>query len=216
MTAVRDRRDELDKPRDGASARPGKGGDARSSWGQQMAFGQANGVPWWGAVIVALALAIVGALINHAMTGEFGIVFQGAYFIGCVGAICLARRQNMFAPMVQPPLILAISVPLVGLIVGGGNGGMKAKLITIGTSLINQFPVMAITTVITVGIGVARVYLQKRPATRAASPRPTGGSGRAPARHGQRSGSGTASQARPGAAGATAAGAAGAAGAAAT
>lgn len=145
-----------------------------------MAFGHATGLPWWAAVLVALGCALLGALVDNLVSGDFGIVFGGVYLIGCVAAIGMVRRSNLFAPMVQPPLLVIVSVPIVALLVGsaGGSSG-KAKLLSVGTSLINQFPVMAVATVLAVGIGVARIYLQKRPAPKAE--RGTRGAGQAAA-----------------------------------
>jgi hypothetical protein len=131
-----------------------------------MLLGQSRGLPWWGAVLLAFGFAVVGKLVDLQLGFTADKLFQGAYFIGCVGAICLVRRRNLFAPMVQPPLILAITVPGVTLLFGTpGGGSLRNQILTLGTPLINGFPTMAITTVITIAVGVFRIYSQRKPAS---------------------------------------------------
>lgn len=154
MTATRDRR------RD-----PEVGLDVEE-WGQRSAFGASRGWPWWGAVLLALGLSIVGAFIDMKMSSNLGKVFEGAYFVGCVGAVCLVRRRNLFGPMVQAPLILAVTVPVVVLLTKGlpTGSGTVSKLLALGVPLVTGFPTMAITTGATVLIGGIRFLVQRRPA----------------------------------------------------
>ncbi|MGH3626391.1 MAG: DUF6542 domain-containing protein [Sciscionella sp.] len=154
MTETRDRQS---TPDDASTSTP---------WEDRQLFGNSRGLPWWGSILLALGLAVVGAFVDLKMQNTLGRVFQGAYFVGCVGAICLVRRRSLFGPMVQPPLILGITVPLVVLLGGPAlTGGLKTKVLAVSAPLINGFPTMAITTAITVGVGVARIYLQRRPGT---------------------------------------------------
>jgi hypothetical protein len=137
-----------------------------SGWGQRSAFGSTRGWPWWAAVLLALVLSMAGAFIDMHFSGSLGKVFQGAYFIGCVAAVCLVRRRNVFGPMVQPPLILAVTVPVAVLLTKGmpSGSGTTSKLITLGVPLVTGFPTMAITTVATVLIGGIRFLVQRKPA----------------------------------------------------
>jgi hypothetical protein len=137
-----------------------------AGWGQRSAFGSARGWPWWAAVLLALGLSIVGAVIDMHLSGGLARVFEGAYFIGCVGAVCLVRRRNLFGPMVQAPLILAVTVPVVVLLTKGvpSGSGTGSKLIALGVPLVTGFPTMAITTGATVLIGGIRFLVQRKPA----------------------------------------------------
>jgi hypothetical protein len=83
--------------------------------------------------------------------------------IGCVAAVCLVRRRNLFGPIVQPPLVLVITVPLVVLLAKSPGGGLSAKGLAVGTPLINAFPTMAIATGLAVVIGGIRLATQRRP-----------------------------------------------------
>jgi hypothetical protein len=146
---------------------PRVGVNALQEWGQRSAFGAAKGWPWWAAVVLALGLSIVGAFIDMHVSGNLGKVFEGGYFLGCVGAVCLVRRRNLFGPMVQPPLILAVTIPVVVLLTKGmpSGSGTMSKLLTLGVPLVTGFPTMAITTIATLVIGGIRFLVQRKPIT---------------------------------------------------
>lgn len=154
MTATRDRRRD---PRAKTSA--------LEEWGQRSAFGRAKGWPWWAGVILAFGLSVAGGYVDMKMSNDLGKVFEGAYFLSCVAAVCLVRRRNVFGPMVQAPLILAFAVPTVVLIAKGlpASGGNTSKLFALGVPLVTGFPAMAITTGATVLIGVIRYLTQRKP-----------------------------------------------------
>lgn len=156
MTATHDRRSD-----------PRARTNALEEWGGRSVFGTAKGWPWWAAVVLALGLSIVGAFIDMHTSGSLGKVFEGAYILGCVGAVCLVRRRNLFGPMVQPPLILAVTVPVVVLLTKGvpSGSGMTSKLIALGVPLVTGFPTMAATTGATVVIGGIRFLAQRKPAS---------------------------------------------------
>src|SRR6267378_4489262 len=137
-----------------------------AGWGERSAFGSSRGWPWWAAVLLALGLSIAAAVIDMKVSGSVAKVFDGAYFIGCVGAVCLVRRRNLFGPMVQAPLILAVTVPVTVLLTKGvpTSSGTTSKLIALGVPLVTGFPTMAITTGATVLIGGIRFLVQRKPA----------------------------------------------------
>ncbi|HEX4221082.1 MAG TPA: DUF6542 domain-containing protein [Pseudonocardiaceae bacterium] len=147
MTTTRDR---------GREARAASSGPR---WDERSAFGT-GGWAWWAAVVLALGLSIVGAVIDEKVNADIATIFRTAFVIGCVGAVAMVRRRNLFGPMVQPPLILIVVVPLVAAAMDNAGG---SKVILVGQKLIANFPVMAITTGVTVVLGVARYLVQRRP-----------------------------------------------------
>lgn len=130
---------------------------------QRPLFGSSRGLPWWGSLLLALGLTVIGAVAEIEFSGSVGRVFEAACFVGCVAAVCLARRNSLFGPMVQPPLIMGISGPVVMLLLGDHTGSnIKSKLFAIATPLINSFPAMAVATVVTIAIGIARIVWARR------------------------------------------------------
>ncbi|MGN7781768.1 DUF6542 domain-containing protein [Mycolicibacterium sp. 22603] len=123
-------------------------------------------LPWWGAVLVAVTATLVGfAYHAGAGTGELGAVFATFYVLGCLAAVLLVRRSGIFATVIQPPLILFISVPSAYFLMHSGQiSGLKDILINCGYPLIERFPLMFFTSVAVLAIGVARWYLDKQSA----------------------------------------------------
>jgi len=124
-------------------------------------------MPGWAATLCALGLTGIGAFADIERLNHLSTVFEISYFLSCVLAVVAVRRAGLFGPMVQPPLILAVAVPSVILATGSRpTGGVITTALMLGTPLVNDFPTMAITTVVTIVIGLVRVITQRRPAPR--------------------------------------------------
>ncbi|CCH28144.1 DUF6542 domain-containing protein [Actinosynnema sp. NPDC047251] len=134
-------------------------------WNDRALFGTFRGLPWWAAVLGTFVLAIVGTYIDVSSTEKtVGWVFAITFFLGAVGAVVFVERRSMFGPVVQPPLVLALVVPLVVVLTQGfPSGGLAAIGLNLGKPLIDGFPAMAITTACTVILGIVRVTTQKDP-----------------------------------------------------
>ncbi|PRY46743.1 DUF6542 domain-containing protein [Umezawaea tangerina] len=155
MTVTRERLDEQDEDEDYSD---------EVAWNDRALFGSFKGLPWWAAVLIAFVLAIVGTFIDVSSSKTVGTVFAILFFLGCGGAIVFVERRSMFGPIVQPPLILAIVVPLVVVVSDGmPSGGLSGAALSLGKPLINGFPTMAITTIFTVVVGILRVTRQRDP-----------------------------------------------------
>ncbi|MFB9683029.1 DUF6542 domain-containing protein [Amycolatopsis plumensis] len=154
MTAIRDRQSDPDAD------------DVPVPWDERPVVGSRRGLPWWAAVLVGFGLAIVGALLGKPNQANIPVVFVVCYIAGAVIAVCVVRRRGLFGPMVMPPLVLAVTVPGVILLTSGSGAqgdDMLSKALNIGTPLINSFPMMAITTGITLLIGFVRIFRERDP-----------------------------------------------------
>ncbi|MEV6874750.1 DUF6542 domain-containing protein [Amycolatopsis sp. NPDC051128] len=152
MTAIRDRQSDPDAD------------DVPVPWDERPVVGSRRGLPWWAAVLVGLGLAVVGAFLGKPSKDNIPLIFTACYIAGAVIAVCAVRRRGLFGPMVMPPLVLAVTVPGVILLTSGSQGDdMLSKAFDIGTPLINLFPTMAITTGITLLIGVVRIFRERDP-----------------------------------------------------
>jgi hypothetical protein len=119
------------------------------------------GVPWWGAILIATAATVAGIAID-ASSGlrELTHVFAALYLIGCVAAVLAVRQAAIFTAVVQPPLILFIAVPLANYLFHRAEiAGIKDVLINCGYPLIERFPLMLITSLMVLLIGVVRWFL---------------------------------------------------------
>ena len=152
MTAIRDRQSDPEAD------------DVPVPWDERSVLGSRRGVPWWAAVLIGLGLAVAGALVAKPSQGNLPIIFKVCYIAGALIAVALVRRRGLFGPMVQPPLVLAVTVPGVVLLTSGSQGDdMLSKALNIGTPLINGFPTMAITTGLTVAFGLFRMFRERDP-----------------------------------------------------
>ncbi|WP_188984762.1 DUF6542 domain-containing protein [Saccharopolyspora thermophila] len=139
-------------------------GNGAPSWSARSAFG-ANGVPLWGAVLLAAGPTAIGTLLDIMIWGQPGLLFKSCFFVGCVLAVLLVKRRNVFGPMVQPPLVLTIVMPLLVLATGSGvgeGGGMTATLLAVIRPLITSFPIMAGATIVALGIGLVRMFVTQK------------------------------------------------------
>lgn len=133
-------------------------------WNYRAIFGSFKGVPWWAAILSALVPAFIGAFIDINSSKTVGWTFNAVFFLGALAGILLVQRRSLFAPMVQPPLILAATVPTLVLLTGGvQKGGLSSMALGLAKPLIDSFPVMAITTGVTVALGIIRIVIQKDP-----------------------------------------------------
>ncbi|WP_158888667.1 DUF6542 domain-containing protein [Amycolatopsis anabasis] len=153
MTAIRDRQSDPEAD------------DVTVPWDLRPIAGARPGLPWWGAVLLGFGLSVVAAFGDMQLQNTLTLLFQACYFLGAVGAICAVQRRSLFGPMVQPPLILAITVPGVILFASGlpASSDTLQKALAVGTPLINGFPTMAVTTGVVLAVGFFRIYRERDP-----------------------------------------------------
>ncbi|MDR7302746.1 DUF6542 domain-containing protein [Haloactinomyces albus] len=143
-----------------------------TDWAESSVFGGTRGMPWWGAVVLATLLTALGTLLDVLIWNRPGILFTACYVVGCLLAVALVRRRSLFGPMVQPPLVLAIIMPIIVLTVGSGiarDAGTTELVLAVASPLIKGFPAMAMTTGVVLGVGLLRMFVLEsgKPAGRA-------------------------------------------------
>ncbi|OLR90066.1 DUF6542 domain-containing protein [Actinokineospora bangkokensis] len=152
MTATRDRHGDLDDT-------------AAPTWDERPLFGASRGLPWWGAVLLALGLSAVTAAVDVNRQAALGVVYQVGFVLGCVAAVALVRRRSLFGPMVQPPLVFAATAAGALIVFGpSAGGGLKNLLFNVALPLTSNFPLMAITTAVCLALGIVRLFVQRDPA----------------------------------------------------
>jgi hypothetical protein len=153
VTAIRDRRSDPDAD------------EYAVPWDELPIAGTKRGLPWWAAVLLGFGLAILGAFVDLKLQDHLTLLFKGCYWAGAITAVCAVQRRSLFGPMIQPPLVLAVTVPGIVLFASGlpANSDTLSTLLAVGRPLIDGFPTMAITTSTTVLLGFVRMYRERDP-----------------------------------------------------
>ena len=116
------------------------------------------GVPWWGAVLIAVVASAAGFAVDAGSgNGELTAVFATLFVLGCLAAVLAVRRNGLFTAVIQPPLILFVVVPGAYFLMHRDSiEGLKDILINCGYPLIERFPLMFFTSAAVLLIGLAR------------------------------------------------------------
>jgi hypothetical protein len=121
------------------------------------------GLPPWATVGMAAALTALGVCVDLFRIGALGAVFTVCYVVGCLLAVAWVRRDGLFWALVQPPLLVAVAVPVVVLLAGAPRPetGIGERALVVGAPLVNAFPTMALTTGLTLASGLFRLVTQR-------------------------------------------------------
>ncbi|MFI9380673.1 DUF6542 domain-containing protein [Kutzneria sp. NPDC052558] len=132
------------------------------------------GLPWWAAILLPLVTTAAGAYADLTFEHSLGVPFQAAYAGGCVLAVLLVRRRNLFGPMVQPPLIMLFAAAPAVLVANGNalSGGLAGQALTVATPLVDNFMTQVGVTIATLVLGLIRLILTRRPAAPTPEPEP--------------------------------------------
>ncbi|HJC28347.1 MAG TPA: hypothetical protein H9759_03030 [Candidatus Dietzia intestinipullorum] len=129
-----------------------------------------RGIPAWTAVLLAVAITLSGVAID-SLSGGLGAGFIVAFFLGCLIAALAVARHSVFVAGIQPPIIMAILVPLAYVIADVGGGAelfSRTQIISVALPLATRFPVMVTTTIVVVAVALIRAFvLEPRSSRRA-------------------------------------------------
>lgn len=124
-------------------------------------------------MLLAVAISLTGVAID-SLSGELGAAFTVAFFLGCLISVFAVARRSLFVAGVQPPIIMAILVPLSYVIAGIGAGAelfSRTQIISIALPLATRFPLMLTTTLVVVAVALIRALVLEPRASRSAGTR---------------------------------------------
>ena len=130
--------------------------------GERSVVRSLRGLRWWGTLLLGGVFTVAGVAIDLVLSGELGVAFTACFAGGCILATAWSRRDSLFVPLVQPPLLLAVGVPVVVVATGSlpRSGGTASTLLAVGGPLVNAFPTLAITTAVCLALGFIRSRLE--------------------------------------------------------
>ncbi|MDN4522068.1 MULTISPECIES: DUF6542 domain-containing protein [Mycolicibacterium] len=121
------------------------------------------GIPWWGAILTAVIASAIGFAFDAGSGGgQLTAAFAALYVVGCLVAVLAVQQSNLFTAVIQPPLVLFVTVPAAYFLMHSSDiQGLKDILINCGYPLIERFPLMFFTSAAVLMIGLARWYFAK-------------------------------------------------------
>lgn len=140
---------------------------------EQSVLPAMRGVPWWGAVLIAVAVTAVGAGIDARSTSELGGTFRFCFLVGCVAAALLVRRRALFTAAAQPPLV-AFGVGIITLYTANTDesaASLKSLILQVLLPIADVFPWLAFTFLVTLALVVGRWYITREAEPDSSTPR---------------------------------------------
>ena len=104
------------------------------------------GLPWWGALLVLLAIAAVGGIIDTVSGGQARGGFNWGIVIASVVAILAVRRSGMFPVVIAPPIVYSLGSGGMLYIRSGGLHDRRVLFDGAANWLVYGFPAIAIAT----------------------------------------------------------------------
>jgi hypothetical protein len=105
-----------------------------------------SGLPWWGALLVLLAIAAVGGVIDTVSGGQARGGFNWGIVVASVVAILAVRRSAMFPIVIAPPIVYSIGSGGMLYIRSGGLHDRRVLFDGAANWLVYGFPAIATAT----------------------------------------------------------------------
>jgi hypothetical protein len=120
-----------------------------------------RGLPWWGALLVLLAIAAIGGVIDTIS----GAQVRGGFNIGVVAAsiiaILLVRRADMFTVVIAPPIVYSVASGAMVYLRSGGLHDRRALYDAASNWLVYGFPAIAADTAAVLIIAGVRLIIRR-------------------------------------------------------
>lgn len=105
-----------------------------------------RGLPWWGALLILLAIAAVGGIVDTVSGGQARGGFNWGIVVASVVAILAVRRSGMFPIVIAPPIVYSIGSGGMLYIRSGGLHDKRVLFDGAANWLVYGFPAIAIAT----------------------------------------------------------------------
>lgn len=124
-----------------------------------------RGLPASGAIALALGAGVGGGLVDVLTGSGLRAVFAATFFLGCVLAAALVRRQSLLATVVTPPLAYVALAMAAAAIQhdGSSTSWFLRQVFELLTALITGAPVLISATLAAAVVAGLRVALRRPP-----------------------------------------------------
>jgi len=124
-----------------------------------------RGLPWWGALLVLIAITLLGALIDSlaSIDGQDG--FNYGIVIASIAGILIVKRSHMFPIVVAPPIVYSVAallqLYLKSSFSSDKHGLINTVLDAVQNYLVYGFPALASATAAVLLIAGIRLIVRK-------------------------------------------------------
>jgi len=122
---------------------------------------QERGLPGWAALLVLLAIAGVGGLIDMINGTHVRGGFNIGIIVASVVAILVVRRSAMFPVVVAPPIVYSAASGFLLYVRSGGLHDRKVLIDTAANWLVYEFPALAAATAAVLIIAGIRIIIRR-------------------------------------------------------
>lgn len=141
--------------------RSSDGRSAAASYPWAPTPGKERGLPWWGALLVLLAIAAVGGLIDTIGSSQTRGGFNIGIVVASIVAILLVRRTHMFPVVIAPPIVYTGAAVFDLYLRSGGLSNRRVVFDAAANYLVYGFPAIASATAAVLIIAGIRIIARR-------------------------------------------------------
>jgi hypothetical protein len=120
-----------------------------------------RGLPWWGALLVLIAIAAIGGIID--VLGSISVKggFNFGIVVAAIVAVLAVKRSQMFPVVIAPPIVYSAGALFQLYVRSGGLSNRKVVLDAAANYLVYGFPAIAAATAAVLIIAGIRLIARK-------------------------------------------------------
>ena len=120
-----------------------------------------RGLPWWGALLVLIAIAAIGGLIDTIGSIQIKGGFNVGIVVASVVAILIVKRSQMFPVVIAPPIVYSVAALFQLYVRSSGLHDKKVVFDAAANYLVYGFPAIAAATAAVLIIAGIRLIIRK-------------------------------------------------------
>jgi hypothetical protein len=151
-------------PRAGREKRATRAANRRteqSARGPQAERAPERGIPWWAGLLLLIALAGVGGLIDTLGSSQFRGGFNIGIVVASIVAVLAVKRSHMFPIVIAPPIVYSAAAVFQLYVRSSGLHDKKVVLDAAANYLVYGFPAIAAATAAVLIIAGVRLITRK-------------------------------------------------------
>jgi fumarate reductase subunit D len=120
-----------------------------------------RGLPWWGALLVLIAIAAIGGIID--VLGSISVKggFNFGIVVAAIVAVLAVKRSQMFPVVIAPPIVYSLGSAAILYIRSGGLHDRRVLFDGAANWLVYGFPAIAAATAAVLIVAGIRMIIRR-------------------------------------------------------